>query len=106
MFGFLRNLGLSVLALRSGMEASDLRDSVAVFNDPDSKVDAMVASIQFATGLNLHNCCCKVAIVEVSLSAANPSVHGCAGLWNRYMLPSIVTIESSDRLTFDGRALR
>lgn len=70
VFGFLRNLGLSVLSLRAGMEPSELRESIATFNDPEAKVDAMVASIQFATGLNLHKCCCEMVIVEVCLSTS------------------------------------
>ncbi len=67
-YGFIGNLGLRVLALRTGMEASELRDAITEWNDPDSNVDCMVAGIQFATGLNLHKACCEIVIIEVSLS--------------------------------------
>lgn len=70
VFGFLRNLGIHVLALRPGMEAGELREAISTFNEPESEVDALVASITYATGLNLHRCCCEMVIVEVSLSTA------------------------------------
>jgi hypothetical protein len=68
MHGFLKNLGLNILVLRAGMDVSDLRDAISEFNDPDSRVHVLVASIQYATGLNLHKSCCEMIIVEVSLS--------------------------------------
>jgi hypothetical protein len=70
VYGFLCNLGLNVAILRPGMEAGDLRDAIADFNDPDSSVDVLVAALHFATGLNLHKCCCEMLIIEVSLSSA------------------------------------
>lgn len=52
------------------MDAGDITDAIDRFNDPKADVDAMVAAMNFATGLNLHGACSEILMMEVSLSPA------------------------------------
>lgn len=65
---FLRMIMMKTLFLRSKMDTAEKRQAIRDFNGPDAEFDLMVASIQYATGLNLHKACSHMVPIEVSLS--------------------------------------
>lgn len=68
VYMFLTVLGLDVGSLRSGLPEAERRELLTRFNDPNSDIDAMIASYAAgSTSLNLQHGSCDMITMEVGL---------------------------------------